>query len=313
MSANFLPPNLLLMFQPRPQPPFLAPIEKPKLASYSGLAAFKSCFTDPTTEEKVDIPKFESRDQIKKQKRAIKEELNNEKNQRLIKLWDPHTNAKATGDPYKTLFVSRISYKTSEAKLKTEFSQYGPIKKIRLVTDPNTEKPRGYAFIEYEKERDMKTAYKQADGNKLDDRRVLVDIERGRVIKNWKPRKFGGGLGNTRAGGIEVNQTFSGHDICNLEEAIITMVAVTEVMAVAEADTITAVVIITEDHTTDHHIDHLVIEIEVVAAEIEEKVAAIEEITEIVMEAVAVVKETINKEMEVVIIEEEAIAIQETT
>ena len=32
---------------------------------------------------------------------------------------------------------------------------FGPIKKIILVNDVDTGKPKGYAFIEYEHERDM--------------------------------------------------------------------------------------------------------------------------------------------------------------
>jgi len=27
----------------------------------------------------------------------------------------------------------------------------------------------------------------------------LVDVERGRTVKGWKPRRLGGGLGSTRA------------------------------------------------------------------------------------------------------------------
>ncbi len=46
-------------------------------------------------------------------------------------------------------------------------------------------KPRGYAFIEYESKADMKTAYKMADGKKIDGRRVTVDVERGRTVPNW--------------------------------------------------------------------------------------------------------------------------------
>lgn len=53
-------------------------------------------------------------------------------------------------------------------------------------------------------------AYKQADGRKLDNRRVLVDVERGRTVPNWRPRRLGGGLGSTRVGGEEVNQKHSG-------------------------------------------------------------------------------------------------------
>lgn len=53
-------------------------------------------------------------------------------------------------------------------------------------------------------------AYKQADGRKIDNRRVLVDVERGRTVPNWRPRRLGGGMGSTRMGGDEVNQRFSG-------------------------------------------------------------------------------------------------------
>ena len=41
----------------------------------------------------------------------------------------------------------------------------------------------------------MKDAYKDADGVKINGRRVLVDIERGRTVDDWKPKRLGGGLG----------------------------------------------------------------------------------------------------------------------
>lgn len=69
---------------------------------------------------------------------------------------------------------------------------------MKLVYDKFTDKPRGYGFVEFEHERDMKTAYKHADGRKIDGRRILVDVERGRTVKDWKPRKCGGGLGSSR-------------------------------------------------------------------------------------------------------------------
>lgn len=43
-----------------------------------------------------------------------------------------------------------------------------------------------YAFLEYENEDDMRIAYKRADGRKIDGRRVLVDVERGRTVRDWK-------------------------------------------------------------------------------------------------------------------------------
>jgi U1 small nuclear ribonucleoprotein len=76
--------------------------------------------------------------------------------------------------------------------------QYGPVKSVTLVYDTLTMKPRGYGFVEFEHERDMKTAYKHADGRKIDSKRVLVDVERGRTVKDWKPRRLGQGLGSSR-------------------------------------------------------------------------------------------------------------------
>ncbi|MCJ1354274.1 MAG: hypothetical protein MMC33_004261 [Icmadophila ericetorum] len=109
--------------------------------------------------------------------------------------WDPAKDDKAESDPFKTLFVGRISYDATEKKLRREFEEYGPIKHIRLVNEKRSGKPRGYAFIEYEHKNDMKTAYKMADGRKVEGRRVIVDVERGRTVPNWRPRRLGGGKG----------------------------------------------------------------------------------------------------------------------
>lgn len=128
-------------------------------------------------------------------------------------LGDPHNNEHATLDAYKTLFVGRLAYSTTEAQLRREFERYGPIRALRMVTVKGEEaKARGYAFIEYEREKDMRSAYVDADGLRLDGRRIVVDVERGRTVKGWRPRRLGGGLGKTRVGSKEQNQRYSGRD-----------------------------------------------------------------------------------------------------
>jgi U1 small nuclear ribonucleoprotein len=111
-----------------------------------------------------------------------------------------------------TIFVGRLSYDVSESKLRREFEAYGPVKALRVVHDSVTDKPRGYAFVEFHSQRDMKTAYKSGDGKKLEGRRVVVDVERGRTVPGWQPRRLGGGLGSTRAGGKLANAVVSGRD-----------------------------------------------------------------------------------------------------
>jgi len=135
----------------------------------------------------------------KSRRSAEKIEVHKKSLKSQIEKYDPHKDSNATGDPFKTLFVGRISYDTTEKKLKREFEVFGSIKKVRMVYDQKG-KPRGYAFIEYEHERDLKNAYKQGDGKKIDGRRVMVDVERGRTVEGWMPRRLGGGRGPGRVG-----------------------------------------------------------------------------------------------------------------
>ena len=58
-------------------------------------------------------------------------EAHKESQKQAIESYDPHKDPEASGDPFRTLFVSRISYDTTEKKLKREFEVFGSIKKVR--------------------------------------------------------------------------------------------------------------------------------------------------------------------------------------
>uniref|UniRef100_H0XUM5 U1 small nuclear ribonucleoprotein 70 kDa n=1 Tax=Otolemur garnettii TaxID=30611 RepID=H0XUM5_OTOGA len=214
--TQFLPPNLLALFAPRDPIPYLPPLEKLPHEKhhnqpYCGIAPYIREFEDPR-----DAPpptRAETREErMERKKRREKIERRQQEVETELKMWDPHNDPNAQGDAFKTLFVARVNYDTTESKLRREFEVYGPIKRIHMVYSKRSGKPRGYAFIEYEHERDMHSAYKHADGKKIDGRRVLVDVERGRTVKGWRPRRLGGGLGGTRRGGADVNIRHSGRD-----------------------------------------------------------------------------------------------------
>ena len=94
-------------------------------------------------------------------KKRDKEEQVAYKLEQEIALWDPTAapDDAVTTDPFKTLFVGRINFYTSENKIRREFESYGPIKTIKMVHDKDTGKPKGYCFIEFEHERDMHCKY----------------------------------------------------------------------------------------------------------------------------------------------------------
>lgn len=105
------------------------------------------------------------------------------------------------GDPYATLFVARLSFSTAESTILQFFSNYGPIRRLRLVRDKKTDQSKGYAFVEFEHERDFGRAYRHAHRRVIDGATILVDFERSRVMKGWKPRRLGGGLGGKKESG----------------------------------------------------------------------------------------------------------------
>lgn len=158
----FLPPNLLALFAPRDPIPYLSPLDKPSWLKrpwpYHGIAPYVREFEDPS--ETPPPTRGETRDEKTKRKRKEKIERNTKLIEEQLEQWDPHNDANAVGtDAFKTLFIGRINYDTSESKLRREMELYGPIKRIHIVHNVNTDKPRGYAFIEYEHERDMHGMY----------------------------------------------------------------------------------------------------------------------------------------------------------
>ncbi|XP_062205042.1 U1 small nuclear ribonucleoprotein 70 kDa-like [Phragmites australis] len=194
--------NLLKLFEPRPPLEYKPPVEKRKLPAYTGMAQFVPQFAEPGDPEYAPpVLKGETRAEKKARICQLKLDQGAVKVAEELQKYDQQSDPNATGDPYKTLFVARLSYETPEHRIKREFEAYGTIKGVWLVTDKETNKPRGYAFVEFVHTRDMKNAYEQADGRKVDNKRVLVDVERGRTVPNWRPRRLGGGLGSSRIGG----------------------------------------------------------------------------------------------------------------
>lgn len=107
--------------------------------------------------------------------------------------WNPNTDKRIVGDPYRTIFVGKLSYSVNEVDLSEKLSKFGEIEHVRVVR--NGTKSRGYAFVVFKNDRDVKDAYENANGVLINGKPILVDIERGRTIKNWIPRFLGGGLG----------------------------------------------------------------------------------------------------------------------
>ncbi|CAJ0553463.1 Ff.00g119750.m01.CDS01 [Fusarium sp. VM40] len=200
-----LPPNLLALFAARPplrwvEPSDHAPQDR-KTAPISGVAQF---LPELQKYKETDVYHpteswLQARDRKKQEKKEKIENLLTE----APKNYKPNEDPNVRGDAFKTLIVARLSYEADERDLEKEFGRFGPIERIRIVADthahekPNKKKKphRGYAFVVFEREKDMRAALDSCDGMRIKDRRIKVDVERGRTVKGWRPRRLGGGLG----------------------------------------------------------------------------------------------------------------------
>ncbi|KAG0866630.1 hypothetical protein G6F16_009345 [Rhizopus arrhizus] len=59
----------------------------------------------------------------------------------------------------------------------------------------------GYGFITFRSESSARHAYHEAHRMTIDDHKILIDYERGRTMKGWRPRRLGGGYGGKKESG----------------------------------------------------------------------------------------------------------------
>ncbi|MBN1660718.1 MAG: RNA-binding protein [Anaerolineae bacterium] len=91
------------------------------------------------------------------------------------------------------VYVGNLSYDTGEEKLRTLFGEYGEVESVRLITDRDTGRSKGFAFVEMSTEDAAKEAIEALNGQEIDGREIRVD--------KAQPRREGGGGGDRRRGG----------------------------------------------------------------------------------------------------------------
>ncbi len=94
------------------------------------------------------------------------------------------------------LFVGGLSWGTSEEELRRAFEQYGEVSEVKIITDRDTGRSRGFGFITFENAEECKNAMQQMDGSSLDGRTLRVNEANDRGSDRGSNR--GGGYGAGR-------------------------------------------------------------------------------------------------------------------
>jgi len=90
----------------------------------------------------------------------------------------------------KRLYVGNLSWDTTEDNLRAAFSANGRnVSDCHIVTDRETGRPRGFAFVELGSDEEAQAAIEELDGSSLDGRDLRVNEAQAR------PARGGGGGG----------------------------------------------------------------------------------------------------------------------
>lgn len=95
----------------------------------------------------------------------------------------------------KKLYVGNLSFHTTEGDLDELFAQAGEVESVRIITDRDTGRSRGFGFVEMSDE-DAEKAISQFNGTELDGRALTVNEARPQVNRDNR----GGGGGRGRGG-----------------------------------------------------------------------------------------------------------------
>ncbi|HEY3805621.1 MAG TPA: RNA-binding protein [Kofleriaceae bacterium] len=97
------------------------------------------------------------------------------------------------------LFVGNLSFNTTQDVIATRFGAIGEVVNVSVMTDRETGRSRGFAFVEMASDAAAQKAIAELDGTELDGRSMRVDVAQERRSRDGGGG--GGGGGGDRGAG----------------------------------------------------------------------------------------------------------------
>jgi cold-inducible RNA-binding protein len=92
----------------------------------------------------------------------------------------------------KNIFVGNLDFAATESSLRTLFETHGKVDRVSIVTDRDTGRPRGFAFVEMSDSSEADRAIAALNGTDLGGRTLNINEAR--------PKGDGGGRGGSGGG-----------------------------------------------------------------------------------------------------------------
>ncbi len=78
------------------------------------------------------------------------------------------------------IYVGNLPYDATEDDLHSHFAPHAEVASVRLVTDRDTGRPRGFAFVTIESDSAARDAIRNLDGQPMDGRPLRINEAQGR-------------------------------------------------------------------------------------------------------------------------------------
>lgn len=97
----------------------------------------------------------------------------------------------------KNIFVGNLSFSSGEDTVRGLFEAYGTVERVSIITDRETGRSRGFAFVEMPNDEEAERAINALNGSEIGGRKLNVNEARPR---EERPFGGGGGRGGDRGG-----------------------------------------------------------------------------------------------------------------
>lgn len=82
------------------------------------------------------------------------------------------------------LFVGSLPYSATDEELSEAFSAVGTVVSAKVIFDHDTQRSKGFGFVEMSSDEEAQSAIKQLDGSEMDGRRIVVNEARPMAPRN---------------------------------------------------------------------------------------------------------------------------------
>jgi len=86
------------------------------------------------------------------------------------------------------MYVANLSFHTQDEDLKKLFAEYGTVSSAKVITDRETNKSRGFGFVEMDSDAEAKEAIKGLNNKEIEGRALSVSVAKERPARTNNKR-----------------------------------------------------------------------------------------------------------------------------